>query len=72
MPETFKQQLVRFQAKNSADRQMIERWAKDDDRAEEAWTNIKNNIRALEAADFIKVVLEARRTSVASLARVAA
>jgi hypothetical protein len=66
---SFKTELQRYQAKNTADRDLIARWQADD-RFEKLWKSIRAAKGDLPPADLIKFVLQARRSAQASVNRV--
>jgi hypothetical protein len=69
-PSSFKSELLQYRTRASADREVIARWCQDA-RAENLWKSLqKATGGALKAADFIKIVLEARRSAQASVNRV--
>ncbi len=78
---SFKSELATFRAglcrprqpggignRNSADLELLDRWT-GDDRAEEIWRALKKRRPNAEPASFIRTVLAARRSAVATVAR---
>jgi hypothetical protein len=55
-------------SRNTADRQLLDRWV-EDDRADGIWHKLKKHTPDADPAAFIKAVLAARRSAVASVNR---